>query len=524
MRKLKITLDNGKSAIFEIDESLSQEEAIAKIESMVPQGAVLTSIDQVGGEDSTGPKEVPKQAKELRREALEPNREEYQKMSLGEKANYYASQFGINPTEAQEEIRRNPYSAEYRLFETDQSVLGGAGRALADLATPQRQAFSDPSKVSGQTGSMLRDIATAPEMLPTMLTGFGAGTALQGAKFLPRVLGTALPTMGVDLGMQEASGKDVTGGDVALAGLGSFGGELFGEAVKPVGKYIADKGGKMLQTILKPSKKLLKQDFNADVIYEKGLQGTTVKKTLDNVEKRIADVGEQYDEILKKNQDVEIDLFQAYSDAIDEIGGEVSKGKFAEIGDGIEQGAEKWSKALERLVDDSGKIKITEAVRNFRKSLGNASKFGKQTGDPSLTGQATFARFFREKVNKQIADAVPDVRVLDKELSELKPINEAVEDAFLNTGKNKGISLTDGLAVVAGVGAGGSHGLVPAIAGGVTLGALNKFGRSSAGANTMRGLGNIIQNNIGSAPLGVQLGKIADPRTFYGFDKVEEQQ
>ena len=459
-------------------------------------------------------------AQELRRQVNEPTPQEIGQMTEPEKVALLSKKLGISYEDAYDKVSRMPYSAR-QYMQGEPSTMDIAGAGVKDVSSYLGRlagsAMGEESMVEGM-GSMKGDnlgqeILRDPYLPIAVASGMGAG---YGAKQAGLSGAAKLGTIGLLEGGSMTGAKQALGDDQSLGDLGfevatGLGGEALGQGIKAVGPYAKKMASKVMDSKINALDRNVIQGYKPETIFEKNLQANTIGGLERNIEKRLASIGEDYNKALKVHDGKPIDITQAYSDAIDDIGQRMSKGELASVGDGVEAGAEKWSNAMERLMGKDGTIEIGDAIRNFRKELGRASKFGKKSDDPSLTGQAEFARAFRAKLNEQISKIAPEVRTMDKEISEIRPLQDAVEHMLKKRNKNKMLGLTDWPAIIAGgmVGGAGGGGLGVGVGGLGLLGG-KKFLESSAGARTMNALGDVLPRfpEGAGATMGSRLGEL----------------
>lgn len=335
--------------------------------------------------------------------------------------------------------------------------------------------FSNYLKSVGETEG--QDVLDA--ILRHPATGAAAMIAPLVAPVMATAPATALIGEGAGVGfvsqMERKSKGDEYSGTEAM--VDAFSGGIVPGGSKTLGVL---KGGtnklsrKIMDTVIKPSKKLVKQTKPYDVenIFKYGLDSKKGLKVIDqNIKNEMSNIGESYNKAIKDiPNETKISLEKAWFNASRKLAKEIKEGMHSEDYKGISRGLKYWKD----YIDDFGanEVSVKKAL-GVRGSAGKLSKYDKM--DPkAVKGTEKAARYFRDEINSQL-DIFPEIRKLDKKRSDLMPIQEAVEDAVFRTKKNFIQSLNDnpalttmmlgGLAGTVGGGyAGGIQGAVPGLA------------------------------------------------------------
>lgn len=332
-----------------------------------------------------------------------------------------------------------------------------AGLPGADTSVPV-----SPPTLKGTAGDLLKagatagGIVSAPASLPAALaTGaaVGAGT----------MAGTALQ-------------EDKPAAEVAKQGLigGLVGGATAG-AVRGIGKLIEAVGGKILNSVIKPTKPDLDDGFSMNTIKEYNLGGsldtiktktqTKLTELTNNLNSKLADSPNR------------IDLNKVYQQTVSELTDESKLRGFGanvKIGNTLEQLKEEIG-----IVAQEGGNSIPDAQIIKQASGGfGAWQYGK--ADPDSKATEIIYNTFYSKLKKAIEDASPEgVRSINQELAKLIPVMNAVIRRIPIEQRSGAISLNEMIGLV------GSS--VNPIALGPTLLAI--LSRSGAAGNVLANIG-----------------------------------
>ena len=357
------------------------------------------------------------------------------------------------------------FSAAGRLFASIDSFKGGKDTFEENF----KEYLKDVGEKEGEGAiqNILRHPATGAALfLAPLLAPLGLGGVAFGAAEAVGVTGvTQAANIGEDKGFNEKEAIIDTGLSMLLPGLG--------HAIKPVKKALQNTAVKIMDSVIKPSKKLQKGvvPFSAKKIFELGFDSPKgIGAMNQNVKREMGLINKEYGaELAKIPSSTKIDLDRALNTAKQKLSSEIEKGLHSADYKGIEKGLKYWDDYL--ATHAKGPVSVGRSL-SIRKGAGKLASYDKL--DPNaVKGTEKAAQWFREEINKQL-DAFPDIRKLDKRKSELIPIDQAIDDAIPRIQKNFIQSLNDNPGLIsmslgggAGAGAGSFAGPGGAAAGGL---------------------------------------------------------
>lgn len=254
-------------------------------------------------------------------------------------------------------------------------------------------------------------------------------------------------------------------GDVGIgtlsAGVAPGVGEVAGKAISAAASGAKNAGIGIMESVVKaPKGRQTVQGYTPELAFEQGVISASptayggVEKTLENIEKRMSDLNEQYSDVLKeagKGTDgvvTKVDMQTPMQKAALEVQQGISNGSYGDISEDLGKAVERWSNAVETVSKDGSFT--AEQVVNFRKRLGSVAKFGKNVPERDQQADAIFAKMLYGYMNESVADVFPQVRKLDSEMSKLYPLRTVYEPAEARLRSNNLISPMDAAAIVAG--------------------------------------------------------------------------
>lgn len=314
-------------------------------------------------------------------------------------------------------------------------AIGTSVAAIGQAAKGNFKGASDIAKTQVPVKQVAADTANI------LLTAGGA--ALPVAKGATAV-GTVLKTAGQAglVGAGQAGSKTIAQGGTdaeALrnAAIGGGTSALISGTVSAFGEMLKSSGNKIVNTVIKPSQADIDNGFSMDTIKKHDLGGslTTMNK---KTEAKLNDLSVQLAEKLK-GSDSTINLNDAYDDTVKALTGNKLKsfGSMGSMGGALEQLKE------EIAATGNGALTIPDAqiVKQSAGRMG-AWQFGAQ--DPASTAREkvynTFYRVLKESIEKNSPEGV---REINKQLSELIPVSNAILRRIPIADRNNLLSLQD---------------------------------------------------------------------------------
>lgn len=355
--------------------------------------------------------------------------------------------------------------------------LAGRGAASAfDKDRSFKESLAD-TKGGNLVSRVVRDPGTGAALLTAPISGLAIG-GIKGAGMLANAARAGL-TGGIEGAASAASHQAENVGSGKKASLADAAAETaisaaipvgLGAAGKAVGGVLKATGKKILDSAIKPAKKLTQgqgSKFDVQNIFDLGLDSPKGLKAMDE---KIADfhseLNNRYGAELASVKDGVFNAGQAFKEAVKKAADRLKKGRVTpEEEKGIQHGIEEWGGYLTNSefvkgLSQAGNYALpagsmpADAAVAVRAAVQKAAKYDKI--DPkSVKGAELFAQDLQAAMNEQLSQKFPGLRKLDAEFSKLHPVERATEDAVNRTAKNYGISLLDlgGLGVL-GLGAG----------------------------------------------------------------------
>lgn len=271
-------------------------------------------------------------------------------------------------------------------------------------------------------------------------TLYGAGTAMQESE---NVLGGAA---------KGALGGALVGGAIPAAGSALVGtakviSSPFTVAIEKLAPALDKIANKVETVITKPSKSDLAHGFKVENIFKYDLGGG-LGESLSKTEALINSLSEQAGALRGKSK-AAIDLNKIVSDTADEI----KKGGINTVGNNakILNAFKTWVKELEGIAP-TGKINTIEAQK-IKVALGKMGSWLNGQRDLDSTAMENVSNVLYTKFKNAVENAVDDpaeLKAINKQLSELIPINNVLIKRIPIADRNSAISLTDIISAGAG--------------------------------------------------------------------------
>ena len=300
-------------------------------------------------------------------------------------------------------------------------ALGAVPRetTLADLAVP----FSGGDQVIGQPEGSAQNTGFAAEQIGEFFVPSAA------AARVPRIAamiarggkaGLAARTAVEGAGAFGVSGVQ-TGGDIEAASLGGAIDAGFTAAFGAASPLILKFSRKAMTTAISPSVTDIKHGFRVGNVFKHNLQGS-IPQMAQKTKAKIGELAGQLQSAVAKHGDVEIDalnLLQESSEAV-RRGGAKNFGKLSDL-----QAAE--TKFIDELaqIAPSGKVGLVEAQK-LKQAVGEMGAFADGVSTLEMRALENLANEFYSKIRIAVEAGAPEVRAINKALSEVIPINAAL--------------------------------------------------------------------------------------------------
>lgn len=310
-------------------------------------------------------------------------------------------------------------------------MFGGKDNSSTyDTSAPSPlQVAGDVAKGASVVGGLMVNPTTLAQ---TIGAGAAGGALASGGQAATKTSGSAVPTT-----------KDVsTVGKESLKGA-AIGGATAG-AVSLFGKLIGTAGDKIMNSAIKPSQADIKDGFSMDTIKKYDLGGS-LSTMADKTEAKMNDLATQLNDKLQ-GSDATVNLNDLYKQTESSLITNKAKsfGSNTSIGNALE-----WLKGEIGAVSDTGEVSIPEA-QFIKQGAGKYGAWQFGTVDPESTARETVANNFYNKIKTAIEDNSPEgVQDINKQLSELIPVQNAIIRRIPVAQRNSALSLTDMLTLTA---------------------------------------------------------------------------
>jgi len=224
------------------------------------------------------------------------------------------------------------------------------------------------------------------------------------------------------------------------------------KALRPTGKIRKAVGEKIQQTVIRPTQRDVKDGFNIKNLTRYKIGGSlseTATKTHIELNKRV----KQLQDITQSNTG-KVNLSKVVTDTIKTLGKE--ENKFRKFGNikALEKAVKDLKEETGRVIPKSGNVNLVEATYMKR---GAGSKGAWAFGQPDRDAKAleTVYTTFYHKLKKEIESAArnqgKDIQRINKEISDLIPISNAVIRRLPIDQRNNVLSLTDSIGLFSAV-------------------------------------------------------------------------
>lgn len=341
--------------------------------------------------------------------------------------------------------------------------VSGLVKAL-QAGTAGQQQLAGSSEDVGTGGLTNRQVLGSAGQLATNIGSTalpGAGQLVKGTGLGAAAARTAIAAgQGAVTGAASGATSEIAQGgtneDVAnatkRAGIAGaiFGGATQGvsEGYQQLGNLFSNSGKKISTSVIKPTLADMKDGFNVDNVRKYGVDGS-LEQTLEKTNNKMGELRNQLNERLA-GSDSKINLDDIYAKTVADLKGTTLK----QFGTNTRTGAalDDLSKEIEALKGEGGAhISIPDA-QTVKQAAGaqGAWQFGRN--DPESTArEAVYNQFYRnikDSIEKNSPEGVQDI---NKQLSELIPIRNAVIRRIPVANRNNAIGLGEIVSLAHGI-------------------------------------------------------------------------
>ena len=319
-------------------------------------------------------------------------------------------------------------------------TAGKEALGMVPKGTTSRYDLSAPSPLQA-TG----DVAKGAALVGTLGAGVPvdfASAALQGAtvgglagagQAASNTSGSAIPT-GKDLA-KVGTGAAIGAGTGAAVGAGTFG----------LSRLVASLGNKITNSVIRPSKADIEDGFSVNTIQKYNLGGS-LSTMYDKTESTIADLSNQLNSKLEAS-DASVDLAKVYEDTANSLSSNKIRGFGSNTA--INGALEQLQNEVNALGRSEVSIPEAQLVKQASGKMG-AWQFG--TIDPEATAREQVYNAFYRNLKTAIEDNSPaGVQGINKQLSELIPVQNAIIRRIPVADRNSALSLSDMVGLVGSV-------------------------------------------------------------------------
>jgi hypothetical protein len=309
--------------------------------------------------------------------------------------------------------------------------------------------FLSPKTGGEQTGAIVSEIAQFLVPSSAIVKGQKAVSGLiQGTGKLAQAgrLATKVGTEGLVGGGTVALQRgDITDDDVKTAAIISSMFPIAGSLIKPFGKGVQKAGEKIQTTVLKPSKVDMENGFKIANVNKYGLGGS-LNKTIGTAEATMNRLSQQLSNTLAKS-DTKLKVSDLFEDTRKALQTQTLK----QFGDNssLDSALNKLMQELQIVAPD-GSISIPSA-NEIKRAAGKKGSWVFGMTDPDSKASEIVYNTFYNKIKTAIEKAAPEVKGINKQLSEIIPIQNAAIRRLPVEMRNQSIGLLDTIGLVGSV-------------------------------------------------------------------------
>lgn len=319
-------------------------------------------------------------------------------------------------------------------------LMGTGVAKIASLVTGNEDYYNNAIKSLNQPSQVPvlgTNIPPINQETPESIAGEGVSTV---------GLGVGNPAAaGVELGAGQAMQENKSPGEVATsAAVGGAVGGIAGAATYGFGKLLGAAGEKIMQTTIKPLKADIEDGFSMGTIQKYNLGGS-LSTIYDKTETKLGQLTQQLHSKLALS-DSSIDLNKVVQDTMSSLQGN----KLKSFGSNTSiEGAVNQLKDEVSSLPGTGQLSIPDA-QLVKQAAGRMGAWQYGVSDPSSTARQTVYNKFYSTLKTAIEQGSPDgVKEVNKQISELIPIANAVIRRIPVAERNSALSLTDMITLTA---------------------------------------------------------------------------
>lgn len=349
-----------------------------------------------------------------------------------------------------------------------------------------------------------------PVDIPKTIGGYlQAGSTVAGATspLVPSIAGKAaqfgaLGTLsGAGKGLEE--GTDSTKSALMGAATGAATGVAFGAAekgLKALAPFIQRRGEAIQTSVIKPTAADVKDGFDIKNINKYGLGGG-IKKTFEKTESLLDDLSNQLNTKITAEGAPPVDINDVFNKTVARVGGS----KLSTFGSNtsISSALKQLQNEVIDIAGDTGEIALQDA-QVVKRAAGHFGAWQHGMFDPESTARQSVYNVFYNELKKTIEKTAPEgVKEINKQISELIPIMNALIRRIPVAERNSALSLSDIITLTA-------SSLDPKVLG---LSLVNRLSKSGAVGAVLAKLGQVATPAGEIASKGVQ--KLEQPAKMF---------
>lgn len=247
----------------------------------------------------------------------------------------------------------------------------------------------------------------------------------------------------------NSAAKGGTNEDIATSGLqGAAGGGFIpvaGEGVRQLGKLLGKVGDKIQFSVIKPTQADIKDGFSIETVKKYGLGGS-LKASFEKTDSRLDQLSKELNNKLAASN-ASLDLNKVYEDTVKKLLGN----KFENFGSNtsMEKAIEQLKNEIVGVSGPNGAVSIPEA-QTIKRAAGHFGAWVFGARDPDSTARERVYNAFYSQMKDAIEkNSPPGVREINKQLSELIPVMNALIRRIPVAERNSALSLPDVISMTA---------------------------------------------------------------------------
>lgn len=327
-------------------------------------------------------------------------------------------------------------------------ALGGSIAGIGELAKGNVEGAmnigASQPKALEVGGDLLRMITTVGSLA---LGGVATGSAIGGAQALG--LGRFAPLAGkVAVGAGTGYAFDVGEGlkkgegvESLKPGVGTAVGAaipILSEGIGALGRLIKGTGEKIQNVVLRPTSPDLKDGFNIDTVNKYNLGGS-LKSTFKKTDTLMDDLSRQLNERLADSKAL-VNMNEVYKKTADRVIGQQVESFGSNTA--MERALGDLQQEVSTVADNVGNLSVPSA-NVVKRASGHYGAWLYGNVDPDANAKQRVYNVFYNEIKKAIEQAAPEVQDINKKLSELIPVMNAIIRRIPVAERNAAISLPD---------------------------------------------------------------------------------